>query len=342
MFIYDLVDPQVLVGFVRNLAFPTFSLNRFLPDVTLNDIEYRFTRRTDVDQDVAPFRAWDAEAAIGGRQGLARVMGEIPPLSKKIRLGEEQRLRLRALQGATAPDDAIVRAIFDDAANMMRSVQARIELARGGVLSTGVFTDIAADRQFRSNIPFGVPGDHFVTPTTVWSTVATATIIKDLRTWLEKYVADNGVAPGAILTSTRVLGFMLQNAEIRTLAGTLAGTPAMVTPATVATALSAYGLPPIETYDVSVRVAGVATKVIPDDLVLFLPPAGEPLGATFNGVTAEALELTSAGQLVASQAPGVVAVVEKTFDPVSIWTKASAVSLPILANPSLLMVADVL
>jgi hypothetical protein len=163
-----------------------------------------------------------------------------------------------------------------------------------------------------------------------------------MRLWLETYVATNGVAPGSILTSTRVISNLLRNAEIRTLAGSLSGTPALVTPETVSAVFSAFGLPPMQTYDTQVRVAGVATKVIADDRLIFLPPAGEPLGNTFYGITAEALELREAGQIVSTQMPGVTAVVDKTFDPVATWTKASAIALPVLANPSLILTADVL
>jgi hypothetical protein len=58
-------------------------------------------------------------------------------------------------------------------------------------------------------------------------------------------------------------------------------------------------------------------------------------------VTAEALELQAEGKIVSRQAPGIVAVVEKTFDPVATWTKVAALALPVMTAPSLLMVADV-
>jgi hypothetical protein len=41
------------------------------------------------------------------------------------------------------------------------------------------------------------------------------------------------------------------------------------------------------------------------------------------------------------QAPGLVSVVEKTFDPVATWTKSAAVALPVLVNPNLSFSADV-
>jgi hypothetical protein len=102
-----------------------------------------------------------------------------------------------------------------------------------------------------------------------------------------------------------------------------------------------YGLPPVVTYDVKTRVAGVSTRVIPDTKFIYLPPAGEPLGRTFFGTTAEAIELVGARQIASDQAPGMVAVVEKTFDPVATWTKCAAIALPVLVNPDLTFVATV-
>lgn len=334
--IYDLVDPQELLGFVRTLAFPQFNLNQLLPDRNIDDLEYRFNRADLVDQDMAPYRAWDTEAPIGKRQGVARVRGELPPLSKKIRLGEEERLRMRALD--TGDNTPIINQIYDDAANMTRAIQARVEKARGEVLSLGTVT--INENGMIASVDYGIPAQHKVAPGTLWSNPA-STPVSDMRGWLETYVATNGVAPGRILTSTAVISNLLRNTEIRTLAGSLSGTPALVTPETVSAVFSAFGLPAMQTYDTQVRVDGVATRVIAADRLIMLPPGGEPLGNTFFGTTAEALELRSTGQIVASQAPGIVAVVDKTFDPVATWTKASAIALPVLANPSLILTADV-
>ena len=101
---FDIIDPVELTAFVRELDPDAygFTLNRWLPDVTHEDVEYAFTRMTERREDVAPYRAFDVEAAIGSRPGYTRVRGEIPPLSKKLPLGEEQRLRLDSFRGSAA------------------------------------------------------------------------------------------------------------------------------------------------------------------------------------------------------------------------------------------------
>jgi hypothetical protein len=92
-----------------------------------------------------------------------------------------------------------------------------------------------------------------------------------------------------------------------------------------------------------VDVDGVSTRVIPADRVLFVPPNVEDLGYTAWGVSATALELVNSSHvdLSFSQAPGIVGVVIKEGPPFREYTFVDAVGMPVLANPKLLMVADV-
>lgn len=347
--IYDLIEPQTLQGFARSLEYPDLILGGWMPNFEINDIEFRFDRQVVgsgsvlYDEDVATYRAFDTEAPIAGRKGTElsfltppTVRGQIPPLSRKIRLGEEERLRMDALR--TGDKRPIIDQIFNDVGRLTRSVQARLELARGQALVTGSVT--IAENGVAGAIDFGVPAGNFVVAPINW-TDPDALVVDDLLGWMQYYVDLNGQAPVHFMTSTRIINGLLRNNQIRNLAGGLAPIPNIVTPATVNAVLSAYGLPTPEAYDTQLKVDGVAQRVIPDDKVLFLPAKGNQLGRTFYGVTAEALELQSEGKIVSRQAPGIVAVVEKTFDPVATWTKVAGLALPVMTTPSLLMVADV-
>lgn len=347
--IYDLINTETLQGFARNLAQPDLTLDQWLPPFQINDTEFKFNKQVTgegsvlYDEDVATYRAFDTEAPIAGRKGTElslltppTVRGQIPPISRKIRLGEEERLRMDALRsGDKRP---IIDAIFNDVARLTRSVQARLEVARGQALQTGQLA--IAENGVAGGMDFGVPAANFVVAPTVW-TDPDALVIDDSLGWVQAYTDLNGQAPAHMLVSSRVINGLLRNNQIRNLAGGLAPIPNIVTPATVAAVFQAYGLPVPEAYDTQLKFNGVAQRVVADDKVLFLPPKGNQLGRTFYGITAEALELQSEGKLVARQVPGIVAVVEKTFDPVATWTKVAALALPVITAPSLLMVADV-
>lgn len=343
--IYDVVDVQELTGFVRGVQMErernVFQLSRFLPNDNIDDIEFRIIKGSLQDQDAALIRAWDTESPIGSRQGVSRMMGELPPISKKIRLGEEERLRSRSLQ--TGGDlRQIVQAIFADADSMARAVAARVELLRGEALEFGSLT--INENGVIQSVDFSRSSAHEPTALAAgakWDAPTTCDPVKDMLGWQQTYLDTNGVEPALALVSRKTVNNLLLADKIRVLASSLTGSPSIVSQATLSQVLSAYGLPPMFVYDTKVRVNGSQVRVIGENKVILMPPAGEPLGRTFLGTTAEALELAGANQISQSDLSGMVAVVQKEFDPVSTWTKAAAVALPVLANPDLTFVAEV-
>lgn len=339
--IFDLADPQELQGFVRGLQQELeanqFVLAQFLPNLNIDDIEFRVTQGMLQDQDAAMVRAWDTESPIGGRQGLSRLMGELPPISKKIPLTEEQRLRKRALERGN--NRQLVEAIFDDAANMARAVAARIELLRGEALYSGGI--VINENGVYQPIPMNRKPEHDVAPAVPWSDTENSTPINDEIGWRRTYRLTNGFNPGLAVTSDDVITNLSLNAQYRQLATFNGVTPPFLNLAQINQIRATYQLPPLFSYDVQVRVDGDHVRPIPADRLIYVPPAGSPLGRTFTGTTAEALELVEARQIAQDEAPGMVSVVEKTFDPVATWTKAVAIALPVLINPDLTLAADV-
>lgn len=327
------ITPQELTGYARaaleNMPDNQGRLEPFLPNRTVNDLQYRFTRGGGGLTEAATFRSYDAESGIAGRPGLTRVTGELPPISRKIRLGEYDRLRLRA-----NGNDAIVQGIFDDADRMVAAVEARIEKARGDALYGGKIT--LNENGLIATIDFGRAGGHSTAAGVAWTSASTAHPVKDLLSWVDTYVAsNNGYRPGAILMGRKVLATMGLTDEVRALLSVGATVPSIVSQAQVSNMLAAFGLPPITLYDRSVNIGGSTTRVIPENAVILLPAVGDttqPLGGTLWGVTAESLE---PGYNLSGDEPGIVAGSYREDDPVSIWTKAAAISLPVLANPDL-------
>lgn len=338
------VTPDALTTFVREVPTPADQvLNRLLPDryFTRNTIDFAELTRTNR---TARFRAFDGRLHVSERDITSTKSVKLPPLSSSISVGELERLQLEFARTGGTNTRAIVDAIYDDATRLTREIQTRMEQARGDVLLDGKFT-LTGEGGLFLEADFGVPAGHIVAAATPWSTVATVDIIADMRAWVATYVATNGFRPGGFVTSERVLGFMLQNAGIRTLAASLIGTPGLVTEQTLAGALSSFRLPPLLfTYDTKFDLDGVTTNVLPDDRVIFVPPNVADLGYTAWGVSATALELMNAANVDLSfeEAPGIVSVVEKTGPPYREFTFVDAVGMPMLANPKLLFVADVL
>jgi hypothetical protein len=280
----DYVQPAELTGYARaalaDLEVNQFSLSQFLPSRPVDDLQYRFNRGGNGLAETATFRSYDAEASIAKRPGTTRVTGELPPVSRKIRLGEYERLRQRRL------DTAIRDSIFDDTDLMVTAVAARIELARGAALSTGTVT-INEDGVI-ATVDFGRKAGHTnVAPAALWSVSASATPIADMTAWVATWRTSNGGrTPGAFLTSQKVVSNILRAQEVRNLAAANGTSPSIVSPLVLNTILAAYGLPPIVINDEQVSVDGSATRVIAENNFLILPAVGgSDLGGTFWGTT---------------------------------------------------------
>jgi hypothetical protein len=337
------VTPDALTTFVREVPTPADQvLDRLLPNRYFNKNTIDFSEFTRTNR-TARFRAYDGRLHVSERDTYSIKQVKLPPLSSSLNMGELERLNLEMARIGGTDLTAIVNAVYDDATILTREILARMEQARGDVLTDGKFT-LAGEGGLVMEADFGVPAGNLVAPGTLWSNVGAATIIANITTWVDAYVALNGFAPGGMVISRTVLGYMLQNAELRSLAASLSGTPSLVTRQTVDAALNAYGLPPILfVYDSVVDVDGVSTRVIPADRVLFVPPNVEDLGYTAWGVSATALELVNSSHvdLSFSQAAGIVGVVIKEGPPFREFTFVDAVGMPVLANPKLLMIADV-
>lgn len=341
--VYDLVDPAELIQYVRAYdnevlrQEANFVLDAWLPNLETEDLEFRIRKGALQDVDAAEYRAWDTPAPMTGRPGVTRINGSLGPVSRQIPLGEEEFLRQRALDRGT--DDPIIDAIFEDAERMIRAVQARIELARGDVIDDGVVT--ISENGLTLEADFGRDPDMSPTASTVW-TDPDAKILTDLLGWLEDYVDHNGVEPSVLLVPKARIGNFALNSEMLDYASANGTTPSRINRATIDSIFASEGLPPIQVYDGQFRVNGVRTRVLNEDKVYFMPPAGEAFGNTFYGTTAEALKLRAKGLIERDAAPGLVAVVTETDHPVQTYTVGTGIALPATPNPDLVMDMTVL
>lgn len=353
MQVFDAIDPLELAGFLRGLTYNyrgPGSLERFLPEVNRSAMEVEFIGGARVTPEVGRYRSFDTEAGISGRPGFEKVRYAIPPLAEKMILGEEDRLRLevaRFFRGTNLPQE-IIDQIFDDAANLTKKILARWEYARGQVLRTGKVTFLTTETGMVGDVDFTTAGRTIQTATAspLWSTVATATPLSDLRAWIELWRANNdNDDPGVILTSRRVVNALALTNEMKNAVFPVGATPTsvVVNPAQMTQYLSSWGIPPFVEYEAKVVVNGVSTRVIPDNVAIFLPnPDVNSFGETTIGLTTDGLDLaTQVGQPV-SVGVGLTGLTMKTFDPNHIWTKVSAMGIPVLKDPGKILVATVL
>lgn len=337
------VAPDSLTAFVRDVPNnPQFALSalfgtEFEDDNTVDFAEIVRTNRT------ARYRSYDGRIHVSERDAGSEKRVRLAPLSSSLGLGEFERLQLEFARNGGTNQARLAAAVYNDATQLTREVQARIEQAWGDVLTDGKLT--INEEGFQNEADYGVPGSQIVAPAgALWSNTATSTPLTDIQTWVDVYVANNGFAPGAILTSQRMIRLMTKNTEIiNAVYGATQGRT-KVRLNELNDELSQDGFPTLlPAYDTQVDVDGTTTRVIPDDRVIFLPPNTRDLGVTKMGVTATALELVNAAKSDFSfqDAAGIVGVVIKNAEPpFRQFTYVDAVGMPVI-NGRLLMVADV-
>lgn len=341
--IYDLIEPEVLINYVRTYDNEVlrpenkFTLDQWLPNIQTEDLDIRIRKGVLHDVDTAEYRAWDSPAPMTGRPGTTWIQGSLGPVSRQIPLGEEETLRLRALERGN--NDPIITAIFDDAERMTRAVQARVEVARGDIIDDGKLTinenGLVLEADFGRNAQFSV-----VAPT-LWSDHTSAHPLTDILGWQTTYFDINGVLPENMIINRIMLAHMQLNLEIRQYAAANGTTPQRVNQGTLDAIFASEGLPTLVLNDEKVRVNGASTRVLPGNKVYLMPDSSQPFGATYYGITAEAIKLASKGYITQEEAPGIVAVVTETEHPVQTFTVGTAIAMPMMPNPNLVMDAVV-
>lgn len=336
------VEPDALTAFVREVPTPSeLALTALFPtefqdDNTVDFAEIVRTNRT------ARFRSFDGRIHVSERDVGTEKRVKLLPLSSSLSLGEYERLQLEFARNGGTNQQALARAVYNDAERLTREVHNRLEQAWGDLLTDGKLT--VNENGFQGEADFGVPANHLVSPAVAWTDTANATVLSDLIAWNDVYVVTNGSRFGAMRPSQRVLRLMQRNAEIINAVHGAAAARTRVTLSELNDLFSSEGLPTVAApYDTQVDVDGVSTRVIPDDRLIFTPANIRELGYTAYGVSATALELVSSNvaEMSFEEAAGIVGVVEKTGPPYRQFTYVDAVAMPILANSRRLMVADV-
>jgi hypothetical protein len=348
----EFITPAELTGYGRAALADRpenqFVLSQWLGYQAVNDLEFRFSRGGGGLLEAAEYRAYNAEPGFGSREGISRVSGELPPIGQQYVLTEYDTLRLRANPGQEIRD-----LLLRDAERIARQIDTRLEFARADALVTGSVS--INERGVIATVDFARSSAHSVAAGTVWSDLDDSLPLDDLQSWVATYVDTNGVPPGVTMMSTKVRNYLLRNEQVIGMAVPLASTGAVgqIPVDALNGLLSSFDIPPIVINDARARRRVTATntsetglvtsqRFIPDDKVLLLPPPGDnSLGSTMWGTTAEAQEPeygVGAGEL-----PGlVVGAFKQKETPVHVVTIGSAIAIPILVEPDLTFVADVL
>ena len=267
---------------------------------------------------MANFHALDAEAKIGDRTNYS-VM-DYEKLFIKEKLNQTERI-LYFLNGTT-DEDAVRDFIFDDFDNLVSRVLTRVELANCQVLSTGKLE--INENNYKTVVDFGYKSSHNVA-LSAWADPEHS-IIDDLNAVVEKAQADGKKLTRA-LTSSKVVSYLVKNKEIKSFfvnSGRVLNSRLVLE-----WVYENFGIA-FETYDDVYKLSANDTathRFFPENKIAFFDGQGT-LGAGLFGVTPEELGLNEG-----VSTSGLVTLTQwETNDPVAVWSKASAMYLPVIAD----------
>ncbi|CAO0836167.1 hypothetical protein SMICM17S_07174 [Streptomyces microflavus] len=104
--------------------------------------------------------------------------GELPPISRKIPVGEYERIKRRNIDTQNAE---IRDAMLDDGVRLARQIEARMELARGEAIFNA--SVVLNENGVQASVDFGRAAGHTVTAGTVWSNVSADITATSRRGW---------------------------------------------------------------------------------------------------------------------------------------------------------------
>lgn len=267
----------------------------------------------------------------------------------KVKRNTTELLRQLTKRGVTVESE-LYDAVMDFASDLSNQVITRAKVARAEVLSTGKMT--IAENDINITIDYGVPADNLALELDLGAGAA-----KDPAAQLQELVdsaADKGVTITGMVCARSTLTKMRQNLAIQKAINGVNMQGVLVTNAQLRAWLDdEFGITTVITDDLSYslpydldqygRPQVHQQRYFPKDKVSFFGTSnGMRLGAGLWGVPPE-VDLASyyeGGVQNSDQYTYISQWAEK--DPAVLWTKASALYMPVLFNPYSLYVATVL
>ncbi len=331
MDILTILSNDELREFAENLSYRTnFLGDKLFPSQKTDNI--KATMRSLMSGASVPVmaqvHALDTEARIGDRPSIQEVEFEKLLIKEKINQTE----RLSYYKHDNASNSALKRYILDDAANMVSRVLTRAEVMKMEYLYSGKVT--VDENNVRTTVDYKVPEKNRI-PLSNWSS-ADADILGDIAK-VQKAAKSKGYKVVRAITTSTVIGYMLNNKAIQ------AYWTNVNVPITESNMLAwindNYKIQFVANDDVY-KTKISATSVYPffkENTISFITTMGT-VGTGLFGVTPEELELTN-GQT--SERMKCAVTMWKSPDPVAVWTKATALYLPVPTDPNGLFIGTI-
>lgn len=293
---------------------------KLLPMVRTENLKvaiYNLTKGVEVPV-VALVHAFDSEARIGDRPTYEEIKAELFLVKEKIDQGEELRKKIKDL-GMSSDERTILNAIYDDINHLISKVLTTFEKRACELLSTGKI--VVNENNAKFEVKYGFDTSKNKIDFTDWS-LPDHDIVADLIAL--RTASKNKIV--RMIMSSKVMGYILANTKLNAIAEK-AGV--YVTQDWAKTYINNIVGVEIIVDDRTYKLSHKDTaeyRFFPEDTIISLTTKGE-VGKTFMTSTPIEDGGTSDGSY------GFIAVSQwRTEDPVTSWTKAEGVGLPVIAR----------
>lgn len=293
---------QVMIDNSLDKFAPTWFDRYFTMGAPQQSLTYVSALGTSRVEAAASIIARGSAAPLRSRAALAKLSGEIPAISEKFAMKEDDMRNFLFMQSLQTSDASkkqqLLNYLFDDVRKAGDSIFKRIDYIALEGLSTGQNTLTVSNNPdgiiFNTALDLGLPSSHKVNAAVAWSSAATATPITDIETIMKK-ATDEGRSIAKILLHPTAWTYFRKAKEVTdALAGffSLAKGTMVSTLDKVNEFLAANRYPTIEIVDVSIGIEkdGVITASNPfsSTNAVFIPSG--PLGEVKNAFAIEDLK----------------------------------------------------
>lgn len=330
--IAEIFSQKNVISYLNQRQYPIMLGDTLFPSRKVPSFDVEILENNRSTPVIAPMSAFDVEAEIGSREANVTA-AKLGYIKRKMQLKEEDLTALRFPRNAEE-QTYLTQMVYNDLDNLVRGIQARIELMRMQLLSEGVvYPD---DNRVDWKVDYQLPKEHQVTVAKSWDTDSDP--LQDIQDW----VSTMDVTPTRALTSNKVLMALLKNKVVKDYFKQLGLIPSQTT---LNQLLQGMNLPTIVTYEQKYRSQGVDGKMtvkryFPEDKFVMFDDS--TTGETLYGPTPEESQIISNYAQIQNVGNIVGMVYESSQDPIGTWTKAAATALPTLASRDTLFQAKVL
>lgn len=284
--------------------------------------------------------AFDVKAVPRPRIGFEKLSAQMPFFKESKYIDEELRQQLNMIieTGNQAYIDTISNRIFADETELLEGAAAQRERMRMMMLTTGVISMKSNGQVYEYD--YRIPEGHKKNVTKSWSD-QTATIMDDIRKAQDIIREDTGVELTRAVTTSKVIGYMRNNTEIKKSIAILTDGQGFISDSKVVSYIKDELGITIAVYDKKYKDEdGNTQNYVPEDTFTLIPDG--TLGNTWFGTTPEESDLLTSGVANVSIVDTGVAITTVTeTDPVNVNTKVTMICLPDFPTADQVFIYDV-